>query len=709
VNLLQRSASLPLLLLLPHLASATGIESPIRWITQGEEKPPLLQPPEFYFEVEVRRIAAELHPEVKPAPSVDTAKADLADFRDAIEKKRLAPADPAPAEAAHAAARAALEATKSSEEEDQANKPPPPPAPAEFPSEFADYHRGALAYRDEKREDAQAEWKALLERPAAERHYRTTWATYMLGKLAIEDEDWDAAREWFAKTRAAAKEGFADSLGLAATSVGWDAYIALHHERFAEAAKLYLEQLATGDISAVNSLRVVMSEVFKEDVGETALAELARDPVLQRVGIAGAVAGMSPFPGFWGEPAEDDIAARWLKALESIDAKDVRDADRVAWFAYMRGQYDIAKRWLARAGADAPYALWLKAKFAMRDGKLDAATKLLASAVAKLPQDRRVEAYSLGDEAIPPYDVAHGELALLRLNRSEFTAALRMFLQAGLYSDAFYVADGVLTIDELKTFVARETANLPKVAGFWDMVNGEEIEERRDDPEVPWHFYYYGDPARELRSILARRLIRSARYREARPYLDEKIQPRLDEYVALLDRAKAKGTSKADQAEALWKAAGLMLEHGSHLADYFDPVTMAERTTGRDVNTDDSSVIAIKYGEREKIVPPVASTEQQRLKKNAVPALRRYYSTYLAADLAWRSAALLPDQQEKTADRLNRAGSWLKDGDSAAADRFLQAIERRCWKTELGKEAMKKHWFVPVPDSAEEPAKEQEN
>lgn len=685
------------------MAFATGIESPVRWITQGEEKPPLLQPPEFYFEVEVRRIAAELHPDVKRAPAIETAKADLADFRDAIEKKRIAPPDAAQAEAAHTAARVTLDAIRSTEEEEQPNKPPLPPAPPEFASEFADYHHGALAYRDEKKEDAQAAWKVLLKRPAAERHYRTTWAAYMLGKLAIEEEDFDAARDWFAKTRAAAKEGFADSLGLARTCVGWDAYIALHQQHFAEAARLYLEQLAAGETSAVNSLRVVMGEVFKDDTDAETLAGFARDPVLQRVGIAGAVAGMSPFAGFWGEPNEDDISARWLKALESIDAKGVRDADRIAWFAYMRGQYDIAQRWLARAGADAPYALWLKAKFAMRDGKLDAATKLLASAVGKLPRDRRVEAYNIWEASIPPYDVAHGELGLLRLNRSEFTAALRMFLEGGLYSDAFYIADGVLTIDELKTFIAKETANLPKVQGYWGAVYGEDATEEKTNADTPWHFYYYGDPARELRSILARRLIRSGRYKEARPYLDEKSQASLDEYVALLDRAKAKGVSKAEQAEALWKAAKLMLQHGDQLADYFDPVTMAERTSGREVSTDDSSVIAIKYGEPRKIVPPLASGEQQRLKKNAVPALRRYYSTYLAADLAWRSAALLPDQDEKTADRLNRAGSWLKDGDSAAADRFLQAIERRCWKTELGKEAMKKHWFVPVP---EEPEKE---
>ena len=52
---------------------------------------------------------------------------------------------------------------------------------------------------------------------------------------------------------------------------------------------------------------------------------------------------------------------------------------------------------------------------------------------------------------------------------------------------------------------------------------------------------------------------------------------------------------------------------------------------------------------------------------------------------------------------LNTAGSWLKIGDSDAADRFYQAIERRCPKTNIGKEAIKRHWFVPIVEAEDEP------
>jgi tetratricopeptide (TPR) repeat protein len=665
----------------PRLAPATGIESAVRWIEQPREpsaKPVLLEAPEFYFELEAKRIAAELNPGVKPKPAITTADADAADFRDAIEKKLIAPPDPAQAEAAHVGTRKMIDWEAAAEKPDPATKPLEPAA--EFASEFADYHRGAIAFEREGREAAVVAWKALLERPTAERHYRTVWAMYMLGRTAIYAKNWDEAHAWFAKTREAAAAGFADSLGLVAAACGWDAYAHLEQEHFAEAAKLYFAQLAGGDISAVNSLRVVMETVFNESAD---LAPLVSDPIFQRLGIAGAVCGMSPFSSpRYLDKDEKDKGSRLLDAIEAAGAKNVRDADRVAWIAYARGDYARAQRWLARADANAPFALWLRAKFALRDGKVDAATKLLATAVTKLPVEKEIKAYNVEGPALPPRDCAHGDLGLLRLSRSEFVAAFRLFLDGGLYSDAFYVADGVLTLEELKNFLEREGPKLPKPPA-----------EGQPDNRV-WHFYYYDNPKSVLRQILASRFVRLGRYAEARPWLDAETQPFLDEFIAQLGRAQRKGASKDEQREGYWKAAKIMIQHGS-LADYFDPVSMAQRASGRVVDTGSYPEFFLKYGKPDRFEPPLAKVEQQRLKANSKPELRRHYSSYLAADLGMRSAALMPDNEDATALRLNTIGLWLKEGDDAPADRIYQAIERHCAKTDLGKAAIKRHWFVP--------------
>ena len=82
--------------------------------------------------------------------------------------------------------------------------------------------------------------------------------------------------------------------------------------------------------------------------------------------------------------------------------------------------------------------------------------------------------------------------------------------------------------------------------------------------------------------------------------------------------------------------------------------------------------------------------------------MHHYHADYVAADLAWRAVQLMPDNDEQTAKVLNTAGSWLKKNDDKGADRFYQAIERRCPRTEIGKEAIKQHWFVETPDTQDE-------
>lgn len=714
---------------MPKTAHGTGIESPLRWTEQSKE-PQVLIPPEFYFELEVKRLAAELHPAVEANMpeagdngrdySEQTDSADLEDFDAAIEAKAIQPPDVEKAKADHSVTRTLLgtiiredaprEASDSSDRDKPAAPPPTPilepPAPEEFASEFADYHRGALSYRCGNFAKAGEAWKALLARPPAERKYRTTWALFMLGKAALETKNWDEAKDWFVKTREAASQGFVDSLGLASSSLGWQADACKESGQLAESARLFLDQLASGDTTAILSLRHLLERVFVEEAN---LDELVRDPVLQRLGTAGAVANMSPFSYFYSDKQpENDLGTRWLTALEKAGIKNVRDADRVAWIAYSRGQYANAERWLQRADPNAPYALWLKAKLTLREGKVDAAAKLLSRALDQLKPTEILESRPLESiNDMPPEEAAGGDLAAIRLSRGEFLSAFRTFLDSGHFNDAYYVADAVFTIDELKKFIEQELPGWEKArANKKEEKTAERNEQTSASPKEGQEDTYdslrigwdigVSPPHDELRLILGRRYVRAGRYADARPYLHEQAQESLDQYVAALDRTKQPGASPADRSAAFLEAAEIMREHGESLADFYDPIAIANRLSGRSIDTGEYPVIAIKYSDRETSVPPVSKGEKDRLKKHGVPIIKRYYSLYLASDLAWRAAALLPDNEEKTAELLNRVGGWLKGRDDDAADRFYQAIERRCAKTELGKEAIKRHWFVPT-------------
>lgn len=650
--------------------------------------------------------------------AAQTAAADLADFEAALEAKTIQPPDPEKAKQQHEQLRDFLETIVREDKAEEESvdwseaqrrlKTPAPPieepaAPEEFASEFADYHRGAVSFRCGNFGKASESWKALLARPEAERKYRTTWALFMLGKAALETKDWNAANEWFVKTREAAAAGFVDSIGLASSSLGWQAYACEESKRYSEAARLFLDQLASGDTSAVLSLRHLMEKAFAEGAD---LDALVRDPILQRIGTAGAVSGMTPFSYLYSEENVDsDLATKWLAALEKAEIKNVRDADRVAWIAYARGHYQKAARWLGRADPDAPFSLWLKAKLTLREGKVDAAAKLLSRAFEKLrPTDALISRRLESSIEMPPEVTAGGDLGAIRLSRGEFVSAFRTFLDAGHFSDAYYIADAVLTIDELKRFLDEEI-------GAWEKARAKkkEAETESEPKEAPaadespeylkigWEDSLF-PPHDELRQILARRYVRAERFAEARPYLYEQAQEALDNYLAALERSKQSNVSKAERSAAFVEAAEIMREHGSLLVDFFDPLSIAGRSSGRLIDEGDYPVIAIKYGDRDKQVLPISKGEKDRLKKNTVADVRRRYSLYLAADLGWRAAALLPDNDEKTAQLLNRVGSWLKGRDDDAADRFYQAIERRCAKTELGKQAIKRRWFVPITD-----------
>lgn len=131
--------------------------------------------------------------------------------------------------------------------------------PTELPGEFADYFRGAIAYHSGRTNEARMIWEKLLERPKAERQFRSTWAAYMLGRLAETDEE---QIKYYTQVRGLVKEGLSDSLGLATATLGWEAQANLRLKEFERALELYLQQYTAGDPSAMLSLRFASNDAL---------------------------------------------------------------------------------------------------------------------------------------------------------------------------------------------------------------------------------------------------------------------------------------------------------------------------------------------------------------------------------------------------------------------------------------------------------------
>jgi hypothetical protein len=686
--------------------------------------------PEFYWGLEVRRIAREFHPpekrvvSEKPKPksdedttdnssgSQDTADADVKDFETASKEGRIKPPDPAKAKQQHKDSRDVIATLYGAQ-----TKVNPTLAP-EFDSEFADYHRGASAYLNKQWDEARKAWEDLLKRPEQDRHYRTVWAAFMLGKVALRASDYPNATQWFQRTREFAKAGFADSLGLAAESYGWEARSEWKQEHPEKAAPLFLTQLALGDASAVVSLKALIPDRDpvegmlnygpesdersgwndqqkreQEQKENSKLKIAAQDPLLRRLVTVHILA-----TAVSSDYAEDSKAAamnrcaRWLNIIKQANLGRIEDAEYLGWVAYNNGDYKGAAHWLELSKTDSGGALWLQAKLQRRSGKLADAANSMAQAVDWLKNSPAYTPPGGVDEAWSDYDSypegphwgwgqsAQGDLGGLRLARGDFVQSLDTLLKGHLWSDAAFVAERVLTTNELKQYVdTQPPAETPK--------QGEDYNAK-------------------LKYLLGRRLVREDRYSDAGPYLSPPYDKIIEKYVKALKDGANEKLSKTERAHAWFTAAWFARYDGMELmgtevapdayaegGEFEMPDLAKQRRTGvyQRVSYDNDG------NEKKQNLPVVlkaSAKEIQRLTANKINPDTRFHYRLIAGALAIKAAALLPNDSEELADVVNQAGVWVKDRDQKTGNRYYQMIEQRCAKTQIGRADLAKHWFV---------------
>ena len=713
---------------------ATGYFGPSIYLDDGGKK--VEGSPEFYWGLEVRRISRDFHPPEKLVVSKETAQkpeggeleerakktsdntteTDLKDFDSAVQEARIKSADPAKAKEQHKQARAALDATASGT---------PTPLPAEFDSEFVDYHKGAAAYLNEQWDEARAAWENLLKRPEQDRHYRTIWAAFMLGKVSLKEKDFPTAAQWFQRTRELAKAGFADSLGLAAESYGWEGRAEWKQDHPERAAPLFMTQLALGDASSVVSLKTVIpdrepasgllnygpepeerekwtdEQKREEEQKETAkLKVAAQDPLLRRL-VTAHILATAVSPDYYTERLTKprvSRSARWFNIIQQANLGRIEDSEYLGWISYNEGDYKGAAHWLELSKGDSAAALWLKAKLQLRAGKFADATNTMARAVeimktAPAYDSREGEEWATEDlSAKGEYwgfaSSASGDLGGLRLARGDFVQALDVLLKGQLWEDAAFVAERVLTANELKQYVDA----LPKT-------------------EPPKEGEDYN---KKLRYLLGRRLVREDRYADAQQYLPPPYDKVLERYVkALKDGANGK-LSKTERAHASFTSAWLARYDGMELmgtegapdafaesGSFEMPDLAKERRSGAYQTIAYDKEGNVSYDEngspKMKSVPALlkaSAKEVERLNTNKISPDTRFHYRLIAGALAIKAAALLPDNSEEVADVVNTAGLWVKDRDEKTGNRYMQIIERRCSNTEIGRAAIEKHWFV---------------
>lgn len=318
--------------------------------------------------------------------------------------------------------------------------------------------------------------------------------------------------------------------------------------------------------------------------------------------------------------------------LEQINFED--DLSNLAAFAYQNNDIDTAEH-LARQdwqkqkkGLDA----WVLAKISVMKGNRSKAQEYYHQAISTM-HDTTIQQ----DER----DRIQGEHATLTLAQGDYLQALEQLwpIRDIYWGDIVYLAENVLTLDELKSFTDKHT--------FPSNITYEEKLAYTDD-------YTLENRSLALRNLLARRLIREKRFKEAENYFtNSKNKNKVNTYASLYHEMYHDFWS-TNRAIAAWKAAKLMFKDGMEL-------------TGTDGYPDQSPGI-FAYGISQPNGPKYTlenykfSTpdEQKRTGVSWPIPNKRFHYRYIAVDYALYAASLIPERSQAYASILCQANGWMQ-------------------------------------------------
>ena len=424
----------------------------------------------------------------------------------------------------------------------------------------------------------------------------------------FQEQQQHMARHYFQLTRELVRSGVNDAQDLGVASLGEEArtYIwycswleisgrshrsetsfcvnRLSAEDVKHAIHLYAKQVLALDNgtshenNGYSSLTNVSGFIYKHP---QLFASLITDPVARRVLVIDGMRRTNDF-GNTGTNSSSALAVLADVMATLPEASLNGDADRLAALAYRTGRYELAAKFAALS--DTPLAAWVRAKLALQKGDTDEAMLAYAQALCAFPTlDVHPPSISPGNEGL-----IYAETGVLALARREYMQAM-MFMHMALqrdehardaqnwgaysfsyagsdkqfnyYRDASYLAERILTTDELKTFIDQNIAATP----------GAEL----TNYACSHRPVYYNDC---LRWILARKLMRDQRYEEAAAYFpvlyNQNENMKIDlfaqaqAYVHALHESRKFWHTDITKAQYLFEAAMILRFYGKELLGY---------------------------------------------------------------------------------------------------------------------------------------------
>lgn len=521
----------------------------------------------------------------------------------------------------------------------------PFPLPEDLPAEFRLFALAVQQHYAGEEERARETLEELLALPPNRRIYRTCWAKAFLAQTYGENDPGRTIRELKALRAELLLQGNRDvrlATYVLRCEAGAYGSVTNHPQSLNCYFALNLLGRREGDAMARVANLIMQCDDATLDVA-------LRNEAIARYVTWHAATMYSNLRLKTLDEVDKKAILRWTDLLLK-GAPGAELCQGAALAAYRCGSLELAERAGRMAPPTDPLTAWVlaKAKLARQDvmgGQSDLAT--IYYGLPNLPPAIRKE-------------VGH-ELALLYTSGQRYRDAMKILLENGFWSEAAYVAEQVLTTDELKAFLKeRELSGAGK-----------------GNPELEGR----------LRYLLARRLVRDGlRLHEALPYfplLRQSLASRLESSMALgADSgrsAKERGLARCDAARTFHYAAAPLCA-AENEPDWFcsggencRPMSLRRRQMSR--------------------LAPIGADEAERVAANAPALAAQDFCLENAVSQTWLAVELLPDNSEELAEILREAGGWTENCAAETARRLYEALVNRCPATDLGRRAAELHWF----------------
>ena len=512
--------------------------------------------------------------------------------------------------------------------------------PEELPEEFLLFAQGVELFCNNHLPEARAKWETLLSLPANHRAFRTDWAKALMAESFLESEPEKTILE-LEKLREELKKSGNKNVELAVHMLRAEAFACRSVTNYVGALNCLFALNLLGQ-KDLDIMRHAANQILQSD--DAALEKALQDPDCAAFLVWHAATQYSNTRLKTLDEVDKKAASRLLLLAEKKGLlKNFADCATLA--AYRAGDFNLAREAAAQAPTDSFIAPWMLAKIKLAEGKRENAKNDLASLYC---------GYNLPEEA---KKVLGTELALLYLSAGHYRDSLDVLLQIRNWRLAAYVAEKILSVDELRLFL-KSTENTKA----FDAVQLE-----------------------KLSYLLARRFVREGKFLSAKPYFPASCQGAIGQLLASLSLSenaeltkKERGAARADAARTFYYG-GVPLCAAENEPDFF----CAEG------DCRSQSQLREQAGD----LVTVSEDEGKRVLEHSPKLSAKDFCYENAVSQAWLAIELLPNDSEELATLLCEAGRWTENRDTKTAGRFFKLLLERCPATDLGREAASRHWF----------------